>query len=449
MDPVDFYSRNLPGYVTYDSDFEDIQKKLYLRRVQQVNKTSLQKSNVINVKPTNHDDENIVEEVDGSTLNFNSSNQRKTLNKSNNQTASNEILKENSALVNKSINFTEKSKNASNEIKKPVKETSQSSNNINYGVNKSNVNKDLFQTNNSEDNENNKSTTNSLKSNQLAQSMSENLYAKTLAVGASINNAFAELPSDFIDLMQSDLKEFIFKPAPKGTTVRCCINRDKQGIDGGIHPAFYMYFEREDRKKTFLLAARRKGYGPSTQYVISIDPVEVIKTSPNFVGRLKPAVNANNFTLYDHGNDSKNDLDQQLRRELGYMFYDSTLKNRGPRKITVVMPSLDENGEARIIRPISEKQTIAELYKNKKTKNLLIMENKPPIWNEQSGSYALNFRGRVTESSVKNFQIIQKDDSSETKMQFGKTGPNSFTCDYSHPLSAILAFGIALSSFDF
>ena len=73
--------------------------------------------------------------------------------------------------------------------------------------------------------------------------------------------------------------------------------------------------------KIFLLAARRKGYGPSTQYIISIDPVEIGKTSPNFVGKLKPAVNANNFTLYDNGIGSKNDLDQPLRRELGYMFY--------------------------------------------------------------------------------------------------------------------------------
>jgi hypothetical protein len=204
------------------------------------------KINIYLVKSTNHDDENLVEEVDGSTLNFNSSNQRKSLNKSNNQTASTEIFQENSAQVNKSINFTEKSKNASNEIKKPIKETSQSASNINYGVTKSNMNKELFQKNDSVDNENNKSTTNSLKS---SQSISENLHAKTLTVRTSINSAFDELPSDFIDLMQSDLKEFIFKPAPKGTTVKCCINRDKQGIDGGIHPAFYMYFEREDRKK--------------------------------------------------------------------------------------------------------------------------------------------------------------------------------------------------------
>ncbi len=34
-------------------------------------------------------------------------------------------------------------------------------------------------------------------------------------------------------------------------------------------------------------------------------------------------------------------------------------------------------------------------------------------------------------------------------MQFGKVGENSFTCDYSYPMCAIQAFGIALSSFDF
>ena len=37
----------------------------------------------------------------------------------------------------------------------------------------------------------------------------------------------------------------------------------------------------------------------------------------------------------------------------------------------------------------------------------------------------------------------------EIKMQFGKTGENSFVCDYSYPFCAIQAFGIALSSFDF
>lgn len=38
------------------------------------------------------------------------------------------------------------------------------------------------------------------------------------------------------------------------------------------------------------------------------------------------------------------------------------------------------------------------------------MRLQTPVWNEQSGSYALNFHGRVTESSVKNFQLVEKND---------------------------------------
>ena len=39
------------------------------------------------------------------------------------------------------------------------------------------------------------------------------------------------------------------------------------------------------------------------------------------------------------------------------------------------------------------------------------MENKDPVWNEKTKSYVLNFHGRVTKSSVKNFQIVQKEKS--------------------------------------
>ena len=34
-----------------------------------------------------------------------------------------------------------------------------------------------------------------------------------------------------------------------------------------------------------------------------------------------------------------------------------------------------------------------------------ILKNKPPKWNEQVGAYVLNFNGRVTRASVKNFQL--------------------------------------------
>lgn len=48
-------------------------------------------------------------------------------------------------------------------------------------------------------------------------------------------------------------------------------------------------------------------------------------------------------------------------------------------------------------------------WQNKTLESLIEMHNKPPVWNEDSGSYTLNFQGRVTQASVKNFQIIHAD----------------------------------------
>lgn len=38
--------------------------------------------------------------------------------------------------------------------------------------------------------------------------------------------------------------------------------------------------------------------------------------------------------------------------------------------------------------------------------DLIELHNKAPAWNQESQSYVLNFRGRVTKASVKNFQIV-------------------------------------------
>lgn len=43
--------------------------------------------------------------------------------------------------------------------------------------------------------------------------------------------------------------------------------------------------------------------------------------------------------------------------------------------------------------------------------DLVELHNKTPIWNEETQSYVLNFHGRVTQASVKNFQIVHNNDS--------------------------------------
>jgi len=102
----------------------------------------------------------------------------------------------------------------------------------------------------------------------------------------------------------------------------------------------------------------------------------------------------------------------------------------------------------------------------------LVLRNKAPRWHEQLQCWCLNFRGRVTVASVKNFQLIAAahqpaagaptpssqppaaapppppPDHDKIILQFGKVAKDMFTMDYRYPLSAFQAFAICLSSFD-
>lgn len=80
--------------------------------------------------------------------------------------------------------------------------------------------------------------------------------------------------------------------------------------------------------------------------------------------------------------------------------------------------------------------------------NVVELHNKTPVWNDDTQSYVLNFHGRVTQASVKNFQLIHDSDPEYIVMQFGRTSEDVFTMDFRYPLCALQAFAIALSSFD-
>ncbi|VAI76576.1 unnamed protein product [Triticum turgidum subsp. durum] len=109
----------------------------------------------------------------------------------------------------------------------------------------------------------------------------------------------------------------------------------------------------------------------------------------------------------------------------------------------------------------------------------LVLRNKVPRWHEQLQCWCLNFRGRVTVASVKNFQLTaaapqvaavppsepsqppqqqqlqpssslssSTSDHEKVILQFGKVTKDMFTMDYRYPLSAFQAFAICLTSFD-
>ncbi|XP_043601939.1 tubby-related protein 4 isoform X1 [Bombus pyrosoma] len=81
--------------------------------------------------------------------------------------------------------------------------------------------------------------------------------------------------------------------------------------------------------------------------------------------------------------------------------------------------------------------------KSEAVRRELVMHNKAPMWNESSQVYQLDFGGRVTQESAKNFQIEFK---GRQVMQFGRIDGNAYTLDFQYPFSALQAFAVALAN---
>jgi tubby-related protein 1 len=131
-------------------------------------------------------------------------------------------------------------------------------------------------------------------------------------------------------------------------------------------------------------------------------------------------------------------------------------------------------------------EDILTRMKDRNMRDLVYLINKPPRWNEQVGAYVLNFNGRVTMASVKNFQLVDPDEQNAVVLQvssggrgyvmmsrcalcgatvtplpltpapspyapfiqFGRVGKDEFTMDLQYPISPFQAFAVTLSSFD-
>jgi hypothetical protein len=158
------------------------------------------------------------------------------------------------------------------------------------------------------------------------------------------------------------------------------------------------------------------------------------------------------FTIFDNGNRPggiSSDNGSTIRQELCGVLYETNIFGfKGPRKMSVIIPGMTCDFERVVITPRDEGDTLIKRYESKNLENLLVLHNKAPVWNEETQSYVLNFHGRVTQASVKNFQIVHPQNQDYIVMQFGRVADDVFTLDYRYPLCAVQAFGIALSSFD-
>lgn len=283
------------------------------------------------------------------------------------------------------------------------------------------------------------------------------------------------------------------QPGPRNAPIQCFIRRDRASstfrLYCGLAPS-------EDGNDKLLLAAKKIRRATCSEFVISLVADNFSRSSSTNIGKLRSNFMGTKFKIYD--NQSSDDAVAQSKSKLGQRLLTTAcnchtatisyelnvLRTRGPRRMncdmhSIPMSSIQEGGTAPT--PISLPNSVAKssslLVSRRKAQpardccsskfssptqvpssvESMVLKNKAPRWHEQLQCWCLNFKGRVTVASVKNFQLVAAVDPSHNVsdaeqerviLQFGKIGRDIFTMDYSYPISAFQAFAICLSSFD-
>eukprot|EP00667_Euglena_gracilis_P012900 EG_transcript_13271 len=252
--------------------------------------------------------------------------------------------------------------------------------------------------------------------------------------------------TETVHLDVSDTRSFLGQPPPKVGMIQCYIQREKHPLYG------YKYNLILEDSDLFLLSSVKRKHNKTSNYLISLDKDDLNRDSGHFYGKLRSNFVGTEFTVFDKGEKPNKDGDVQglaPRQEIAAVIYErNILGTKGPRKMGVLIPYVDENGRRTIWKPEKEEDGLIGRFKKGSTQGMLIMKNKEPSWNDQLRAYVLNFGGRVTMASVKNFQLVDQDHPNKVLMQFGKVDADRFTLDFQYPVSGLQAFGIALSAFD-
>jgi tubby-related protein 1 len=242
-----------------------------------------------------------------------------------------------------------------------------------------------------------------------------------------------------------DIRKFLTTPVPKGAgVVKCCIRRNKGGMNK-LFPMYSLYLTDGD---LFLLASRKRPNNRLSNYLITASENDLSREGSGFLGKLrKKNMIGTEFVTYDDGTSPEDGgRGSSARKELCAVTYaPNMMGSRGPRKMQVAVPGVDPVSNEPLV---DGDMDLLQCIKDRKFTDCTYMINKPPLWNENVGAYVLNFYGRVTMASVKNFQLVDPEDQSTVLLQFGRTDKDSFNMDLRWPLSPMQAFAITLSSFD-
>ncbi|KAG8499631.1 hypothetical protein CXB51_006105 [Gossypium anomalum] len=277
------------------------------------------------------------------------------------------------------------------------------------------------------------------------------------------------------------------QPGPKDGLLHCFIKRNRSTHTYCLYLSLTNALTDDGK---FLLAARKHKRPTHNDYIISLRAEDMSRGSSSYVGKLRSNYLGNRYTIlagqsaHIGSKMAKNHSPRLpnlkhasskvhlVNYSMAHISYElEVFGSRGPRRMQCIMGTIptaslppEEPARARSefsgrntdifqSNPIahSEPASMGNFLSGslcRQKNGALVLINKAPRWNEQLHCWCLNFHGRVTVASVKNFQLVASPENRKIVLQFGKVGKDLFTMDYQYPISAFQAFAICLSSFD-
>lgn len=284
------------------------------------------------------------------------------------------------------------------------------------------------------------------------------------------------------------------QPGPRESLLQCFIKRNRSNQTYHLYVGLTNALSDDGK---FLLAARKCRRPTCTDYVISLHADDVSKGSCTYVGKLRSNFLGTKFTISDgqpphpgakmpKSRSTRLVSSKQVSPRapagnypVAHISYElNVLGSRGPRRMHCTMDAIPASAiEAGGVAPTQTELPLSSVeffpslpfFRTKSNRvesvssgplvsqkdGALVLRNKAPRWHEQLQCWCLNFHGRVTVASVKNFQLVASPENEPAGpqhekiiLQFGKVGKDLFTMDYRYPISAFQAFAICLSSFD-
>lgn len=231
--------------------------------------------------------------------------------------------------------------------------------------------------------------------------------------------------------------------------VQCTVLRDRYG--SRLFPQYQLILE--DTKKPILLARKQSMNSTSNYHIFDMTRgtanMNLTKKSGNYLGKLRASnMDSSDYVLLTRSSE---------KAEVAAISYErSTMLKQikdgsQPRRLFVAVPHLDAESVPvpNIVADGPGNTSIASHVRDPvecQQRQLYSLVSKEPTY--ENGNYRLNFYGRVSHPSVKNFQIVNVDTPDDVICQFGKVGEDKFHLDFKAPISPFQAFGIALTQFN-